>query len=75
MLAMRFEKTGTLLAPVLRGLYFVLPDMEKLSVRSQAANSLPVPFEYVAHGTLYGFCYAVVLLVLAMWVFSRRRAL
>lgn len=74
-LAGRLEEKGKALGPVLRGLYFVMPDLETLSVRSQAANSLPVPGAYVLHGTTYGVCYAVVLLVLAMWIFSRRRVL
>jgi ABC-type transport system involved in multi-copper enzyme maturation permease subunit len=74
-LASQLEAKGKTLGPVLRWVYYVLPDLQRLSVRSQAANNLPVPGDFVVYGVAYGLCYAAVMLVLAMWVFSRRRVL
>jgi ABC-type transport system involved in multi-copper enzyme maturation permease subunit len=74
-LAGRLEEKGKAFGPVLRGLHYLLPDLEALSVRSQAANHLPVPGAYLLQGTAYGACYAATALILAMWIFSRRRAL
>ncbi len=55
--------------------YTVLPDLQNLSVRAQAANSLPVPAAFVGYGISYGVAYAAVILVIAMVVFTRRRAI
>jgi len=56
-------------------LYYLLPDLQNLSLRSQAANDMAVPMGFLAHGTLYGFCYASTMLIAAMWVFSFRKTL
>jgi ABC-type transport system involved in multi-copper enzyme maturation permease subunit len=71
-LATRMQGDGNPLGTVLHGLYFVPPDFEKLSLRPHAANDLPVPWEYLAGGTVYGLLYAAAAVALAMWVFSRR---
>lgn len=56
-------------------LYYLLPDLQNLSLRSQAANDMAVPMGFLTHGTLYGFCYASTMLIAAMWVFSFRKTL
>ncbi len=58
-----------------RLLYYLLPDLERLSLRTQVANDLPVPAHYVALGSSYALCYAAATLTLAAWIFSRRRGL
>jgi Cu-processing system permease protein len=60
---------------ILRAVYYVLPDLQNLSVRAQAANVLPVPHTFVAYGVGYGLAYAAATLLFAMIVFSRRRAI
>ncbi len=60
---------------VLRFAYYVLPDLQNLSVRGQAANALPVPGAFVGFGIGYGVLYAAVILMVAMVVFTRRRAI
>jgi ABC-type transport system involved in multi-copper enzyme maturation permease subunit len=62
------------LGAVVRGLYFLLPDLERLSLRNQAANDLPVGLGHLAVATAYGLTFAAALLTLTMWIFSRRKA-
>jgi Cu-processing system permease protein len=73
--ATRLEAKGQAGADVLRALYYLLPDLGKLSLRTQAANSLPMDPSYLVYGTTYGLSYAAAALVLACLVFSRRRIL
>jgi ABC-type transport system involved in multi-copper enzyme maturation permease subunit len=72
--AEKLESKGEALGTVLRGFYYLVPDLEKLSLRTQAANSLPLPWDYLLLGTLYGLTYAAATLVLTTWIFSRRKA-
>ncbi|MBC7792396.1 MAG: ABC transporter permease [Clostridia bacterium] len=59
---------------ILEGLYYILPDIQSLSVRSAAANTLLPPPGYVASGIGYGLCYAAMVVLLAMVIFERRKA-
>jgi ABC-type transport system involved in multi-copper enzyme maturation permease subunit len=60
-------------AKALTGVFYrILPDLELFNLKSQAANELPVPHGFVPAAALYGACYATVLLLLAIAVFSRR---
>jgi ABC-type transport system involved in multi-copper enzyme maturation permease subunit len=52
--------------------YRILPDLELFNLKTNAANELPVPHGLVPAATLYGACYAGVLLLLAIAIFSRR---
>jgi Cu-processing system permease protein len=63
------------LSALLRGAYQLLPDLQALSARLQAANALPVPDGLVLHGTLYGVAYAACAALVAMLVFGRRRSI
>ncbi|MEE8409589.1 MAG: ABC transporter permease subunit [Myxococcota bacterium] len=71
----KLELEGNATGRALQWIYYLIPDLEKLSVRSQAANNMPVPPGFLWAGTAYGLSYAVVMLVIATWVFSRRRYL
>ncbi|MBI3179861.1 MAG: ABC transporter permease [Deltaproteobacteria bacterium] len=73
-LALELAKKGEGGAPLVEWGYYLLPDLQKLSLRTQAANDLPVSLEYLALGSAYGAAYATAALVLAMWVFTRRRS-
>ena len=59
-------------AALARGFYLLLPDLELLNLKAQAANQLPVPGAYVWHAAGYGIAYAAVVLALAIFIFSRR---
>jgi ABC-type transport system involved in multi-copper enzyme maturation permease subunit len=52
--------------------YRALPDLELFNLKAQAANGLPVPPGATSLATLYGLAYAVVFLVMAIAIFSRR---
>ncbi|HSM81185.1 MAG TPA: ABC transporter permease [Nodosilinea sp.] len=57
------------------GLYLVLPDLERLNLRNEAAYGLallPSPAELWGHG-LYGLLYTALLLAVATLIFSRRQ--
>lgn len=61
------------LAKALAGVFYrVLPDLELFNLKAQAANELPVPHGLVPFAALYGICYAAVLLLLGVAVFTRR---
>ncbi len=54
--------------------YLVLPDLSRLTLRNQAVYGvelLPSPIELLGHA-LYGVIYAVLLLAIATFIFSRR---
>lgn len=59
-------------ANLLSAIYHVIPDLAELSLRPEAANDLPIPEGFLVLGTSYGFCYAAIALIGAMWVFSRK---
>lgn len=63
------------LARTLSALFYVLPDLSALSLRTWVANDLAAPNGYVTHGTLYGLCYATACLCLATWRFEKKKAL
>ncbi|MBN1962872.1 MAG: hypothetical protein JW841_18220 [Deltaproteobacteria bacterium] len=53
----------------------VLPDLQALSLRLQAANNLAVPAAFTFFATVYAFAYASCALVLAIILFARRKAI
>jgi len=56
-------------------IYYVLPDIEELSLRHQAANNLDVPEGFLLSATLYALSYGALALLGAVGVFSRKRLL
>lgn len=52
--------------------YRLLPDLELLNLKSQAASQLPVDPRFVLRSASYGLAYAAALLVLASLIFRRR---
>jgi Cu-processing system permease protein len=67
------ERSHSRLAQVVTGAFYrVLPDLELLNLKSQAANNLPLRPGFVSNSTLYACAYAAMLLLLAMAVFARR---
>jgi Cu-processing system permease protein len=61
------------LAKLLTGFFYrLLPDLELLNLKAQAANGLSASGESVLWAGLYGCAYSVVLLVFATVIFNRR---
>jgi ABC-type transport system involved in multi-copper enzyme maturation permease subunit len=55
-----------------RGLYYLLPNLAPFDIKALIVHGQPVAAGYVLLTVAYGVVYAAVLLVGAMWVFSRR---
>jgi ABC-type transport system involved in multi-copper enzyme maturation permease subunit len=60
------------LARLLRALYYLLPNLAPFDVKAQVVHAEPIPLEYLLWTTAYGTTYVAAVLVLAIWVFSRR---
>ena len=72
-----FRNLGTLLESPAAGwlgrvLYYVLPNFSALDIKSQVVHGVPVAGAYVGVLSLYGAVYVVLLLVVAVTIFSRR---
>ena len=57
---------------VARGLYWVLPHLDRLNVANQVAYGDPIAASYVLTVAVYAFAYTGILLLLAIFMFSRR---
>jgi ABC-type transport system involved in multi-copper enzyme maturation permease subunit len=67
------ERSHSGLAHALSSFFYrLLPDLELLNLKSNAANRIAVPAGYVATCAGYGVAYAVVLLIMSGFIFSRR---
>ncbi len=55
-----------------RVLYTLLPDLENFNIKTEIVHHLPIPPELFLFSFLYGFCYSVFILFLAVLVFRRR---
>jgi ABC-type transport system involved in multi-copper enzyme maturation permease subunit len=55
-----------------RGLYYALPNLASFDVKLQVVHGQPVSLAFVGLSTAYAATYIGVLLVLAIWIFSRR---
>ncbi|MBI5511315.1 MAG: ABC transporter permease [Deltaproteobacteria bacterium] len=73
--ALRLSNKGVALGYWLQGLYYLLPDLQRLSARTQAANHLEVAANELVLNAAYGLGYGVAALVLACWLFDRRRVI
>lgn len=60
------------LAPVLKALYFVLPNLEHFNVRTAIVYGLRLPEHYVWLALAYGVVYVALLLLLSCLMFERR---
>ena len=57
---------------VVKGAYYLFPNLSLFDLKLQAAHGLPIPAAYLGWVALYGFGYAAFVIVLAAVVFSRR---
>jgi ABC-type transport system involved in multi-copper enzyme maturation permease subunit len=57
---------------LVRVLYTVLPDLENFNFKTEVVHGLPIPPGIYLSSLLYGLCYTVFILALAILVFRRR---
>jgi ABC-type transport system involved in multi-copper enzyme maturation permease subunit len=55
-----------------RGLYWVLPNLAQFDVKSDVVHGHHIPLGYIGVATAYGAVYIALLLVVAVFIFSRR---
>lgn len=55
-----------------KGLYYLLPNLDRLDFRMKAAHEQLVPFDELAASAAYACAYSVALLVLTIAIFNRR---
>lgn len=55
-----------------RGIYYVLPNLAPFDVKADVVHAQPVEWSYLALTTGYGLVYITMLVLAAMFVFSRR---
>jgi Cu-processing system permease protein len=55
-----------------RALSYVLPNLAPFDVKAQVVHAQPVPLGYLALTSAHGAAYIAALLVLSVWIFSRR---
>jgi ABC-type transport system involved in multi-copper enzyme maturation permease subunit len=55
-----------------RGVYWVLPNLAQFDVKAQVVHGQAVPGTYLAMTMAYGVLYIAMLLVVAVFVFSKR---
>ena len=60
------------LRSVAKLLYWLLPNFEVLSIRSQAVHHRPIPWGQVGYAVAYGLSYSVLVLTFAISIFRRR---
>ena len=59
-------------AVLARGLYFALPNLGPFDVKAEVVHAQPVTIEYIGLTTAYAGAYIALLLLAAMFIFSRR---
>lgn len=64
--------TGAVARGVLRGLYIVLPNLERFNVRGELVHGVEISGLQVGLATVYGLAYTAVVLIAAMAIFERR---
>jgi len=59
-------------ARLARGLYWVLPNLAQFDVKDSVVHGRPVPMAYLGLSVGYAALYIAMLLVVSMFIFSRR---
>jgi len=66
------RKAGALASTVGRGLYYVLPNLDRINYRSLATYDVVPPLGVAVKAATSGLAYGIVLLILASVIFERR---
>ena len=59
-------------ASLARAVYWVLPNLAQFDIKSQVVHGQAVAGSYLAMAAVYGLLYISMLLVIAMYIFSKR---
>ncbi|MBN1781618.1 ABC transporter permease subunit [bacterium] len=57
---------------LLKGIYYIVPNLEKLNLKMAVVDHVPQPPHVVAWATAYGLCYIVIVLILTAAVFNKK---
>lgn len=57
---------------VTKGIYYLLPDLERLNLKNELMFGPGVPPEVLLASAGYGLLYALTLLMLSIWIFNQR---
>jgi hypothetical protein len=74
-LSVRWEEKKPLLGHALKYITHLLPNMEKISLRIHAANTLPISRNHIQNILCYHSAYIVLLLLSALYIFKKRYSL
>ncbi|MDD5675243.1 MAG: ABC transporter permease subunit [Chitinivibrionales bacterium] len=65
-------KSNPAYTALLKGIYFILPNLEHFNIRSQVIYGVPLPAHWTSIAACYGILYAAFLLIMSSLIFSRR---
>ncbi len=57
---------------LLRALYYLLPNLVPFDIKAQVVHAEPVSWAYLGLTLGYGAAYVTMLLMAAVWIFTRR---
>lgn len=57
---------------LIKGAYYLFPNLALLDIKLQAAHNLPIPWTYLAGAVSYGLVYSALAVTLAGLIFSKR---
>ncbi len=66
------DQSKALLKPILKILYYVLPNLEHFNIRTPVVYDLPLSGDYVFFAVVYGLLYIVLLLSLSCALFTKK---
>jgi ABC-type transport system involved in multi-copper enzyme maturation permease subunit len=72
LLLMERMPEGSLGRPFCKLVYWLLPNLDRLNIKSEVVNGLVLPESFVPLSVAYGLSYAAVVLLLACFVFERK---
>lgn len=62
----------TLFEPVLKALYYILPNFSNFDIRAEVVNGVPVSVWYVVYVLVYGILYSILFVYLAILMFETK---
>jgi len=67
------ERAGSqFLKYFIKGLYYLLPNLEYFNLRGQVVHRIPIASDYLILATLYGFLYTAIIILFSIVIFSKR---
>lgn len=66
------ENRNPILATILRGIYYLLPNLEHFNIRTRIIYELGLPSGFIEFSVLYGLLYTALFLLAACVIFEKR---